>query len=81
MGKKIYLQQERLYEAFSVLDKDKSGAITKDELMSVLNIPNDEAGEVEKLMKSADKNGDGKIDYKEFLELMGYRQQEKMSIC
>ena len=81
MGEKIYLQQERLYEAFSVLDKDKSGAITKDELMSVLNIPNDEAGEVEKLMKSADKNGDGKIDYKEFLELMGYRQQEKMSIC
>jgi calcium-dependent protein kinase len=67
-----YLQKEKLFEAFCVFDKDKSGRITKNELMEVLKTQKTQEGEIEKYIKAADKNGDGVIDYKEFLYLMGY---------
>ena len=69
-----YLRNERLLEAFLNFDKNRSGTISKEELLSTLksenkNNPNLEK-EVEKLIKDVDKNGDGKIDYNEFLALM-----------
>jgi calcium-dependent protein kinase len=67
-----YLQKEKLYEAFCVFDKDNSGHISKKELMEVLKTQKTQEGEIEKYIKEADKNGDGVIDYKEFLYLMGY---------
>jgi calcium-dependent protein kinase len=67
-----YLQKEKLYEAFCVFDKDNSGHISKKELMEVLKTQKTQEGEIEKYIKAADKNGDGVIDYKEFLYLMGY---------
>ena len=63
-----------ILEAFLNFDKNRSGTISKEELLSTLksenkNNPNLEK-EVEKLIKDVDKNGDGKIDYNEFLALM-----------
>ena len=69
-----YLKNERLYEAFCMFDKDKSGNITKDELLRALKAEKSQEKEIEKYIKAVDKNGDGKIDYKEFLELMGAQQ-------
>ena len=69
-----YLKNERLYEAFCMFDKDKSGKITKDELLRALKAEKSQEKEIEKYIKAVDKNGDGKIDYKEFLELMGAQQ-------
>ena len=66
-----YLKNERLYEAFCMFDKDKSGSITKEELLKALKAEKSQEKEIEKYIKAVDKNGDGKIDYKEFLELMG----------
>ena len=65
-----YSKQERLLEAFHKFDKDDSGFITKDELISTLKASKSQEKEIEEIIKAVDKNGDGNIDYMEFLELM-----------
>ena len=69
------LKEERLYEAFSMFDKDNCGKITKEELMEVLKADKSQELEVENIIRQVDKNGEGSINYKEFLELMGYDDQ------
>ena len=71
LQKNIFLKEERLFEAFSMLDIDHNGKITKDELMNVLKLESNSDKYISELIKLADKNGDGAIDYKELLELMG----------
>ena len=66
-----YLKKEKLLEAFCKFDIDNSGFITTDELLKALKAEKSQEKEVEQLIKAVDKNGDGKIDYKEFLQLMG----------
>ena len=74
LQKKLILKEEKLYEAFSMLDKANNGKITKSELMSVLKLQPNNDSYVNELIKCADKNGDGVIDYKEFLECMGFKK-------
>ena len=66
-----YLKKERLLETFCMFDKDNSGYITKEELIKALKAEKSQEKEIEKYIMAVDKNKDGKIDYKEFLELMG----------
>ena len=73
--KKIYLREERLFEAFCNFDKDGCGKITKEELMSVLNAEPSQETEIENIIKEIDKSGEGSINYKEFVEMMGYDDQ------
>ena len=68
-----YLKNERLFEAFCAFDKDEDGYITKDEILDVLKAEKSQEKEIEKYINAVDKNGDGKIDYKEFLQLMGFQ--------
>jgi len=60
--------------AFKMFDVDGSGTISKDELKQVLQKDEVHKGKDEKywdnMIKEADKNGDGEIDYSEFLEMM-----------
>ena len=72
LQKNIFLKKEKLYDAFSALDKDKNGKIAKADLMNVLKLQPQHDHFVTELIKSADKNGDGFIDYKEFVEMMEY---------
>ena len=74
ISEKTYLQKDRLFEAFCMLDKDNNGHITKEELMDVLRTEKNQEKEIENYIKQADKNGDGIIDYIEFLQLMGYEK-------
>ena len=75
LEKKTFLKEERLYEAFCMLDKDRNGRITKEELMNVLKLEPADDKYVIDLIKSADSNNDGVIDYKEFLDFMGYKSK------
>ena len=75
LQKQSYLKKERLYEAFCILDKDNCGKITKEELIDTLKLDKSQEKEAEKFIREADKDGDGAINYKEFLELMGYDDQ------
>jgi len=73
MEKTSYLKEERLYACFKIFDKDGNGTITADELKEVLGT-NDalkhESSYWEQMIKEADSNGDGVIDYNEFLNMM-----------
>lgn len=65
---KLYLKEERLFEAFKTFDKDNSGKISKKEIMKILKIEDDL--EINEIFDDIDKNGDGEIDYNEFLNMM-----------
>ena len=75
LQKNVFLKKEKLFDAFSALDTDKNGKIAKDDLMGVLKLQPQHDKFVTELIKSADKNGDGYIDYKEFVEMMEYNNE------
>ena len=72
---KALVKRSGIRKAFEKYDKDGNGFITSDEFRKVVE---DKYGsklsskEVKKLMKEADINGDGKIDYGEFLKAFTY---------
>ena len=70
LQKANYLRNDRLLETFTNFDKDKSGKISKEELLVALKAEKSQEKEIERLIKQVDKNNDGKIDYNEFLALM-----------
>lgn len=68
-------------EAFSQFDKDGKGAISDKELVTVLralgNNPTEE--ELETMIREVDEDGNGTIDFGEFLEMMA-RKLNKIDI-
>ena len=74
LEKKTYLQKERLFEAFCMIDKDNNGKITKNELKSVLQLESADDKLIADLMSKADTDNDGVIDYQDFLNFMGYKK-------
>ena len=78
LQKKNYLKKERLFEAFCVFDKDNNGYITKEEIIEVLKAEKCQEKEIDTYIKAADKNRDGVIDYKEFLEFMEFDDENQL---
>ncbi|XP_045798396.1 calmodulin-like isoform X4 [Trifolium pratense] len=64
--------EDELKEAFWVFDKDKDGYISPNELRSVLRIIGEKVTEeeLEQMIKTADLDGNGLIDYQEFVRMM-----------
>ncbi|KAL4787322.1 hypothetical protein BJX76DRAFT_318883 [Aspergillus varians] len=64
--------EAELREAFAVFDQDNSGTISADELRKVLTSIGDNVtdADVDEMLTLADTNGDGSIDYDEFVKLM-----------
>jgi len=65
--------QEKLHAAFRMFDKDGSGIISADEIREVLcfggaNALSAEA--VDAIIKQVDENGDGEIQFEEFVQMM-----------
>lgn len=62
--------EDQLVEAFRMFDRDGNGIISKDELGFILrnfgNVQNET--DIEDFLHEADLNGDGNIDYKEFVK-------------
>mmetsp|Transcript_28650 Transcript_28650/g.50961 ORF Transcript_28650/g.50961 Transcript_28650/m.50961 type:complete len:468 (-) Transcript_28650:1097-2500(-) len=69
-----YLNINLIKEAFSYFDTDRSGYITRDELQQSLSggqtISPAIALVVDEIIRTVDTNGDGKIDYMEYLVMM-----------
>ena len=72
LPKEKYLKKERLLEAFCAFNKDNNGNITKNAIMEILRVDKSREKEIELYIKDADKNQDGVIDFEEFLNFMGY---------
>ncbi|XP_064623300.1 calmodulin-like [Lineus longissimus] len=70
---KSFNPQKELEDAFTKLDRNKDGKITPDELIHYLTETGDEQltiEEAEEFVREFDKNGDGAIDYKEFIQMI-----------
>ena len=68
--KKEYLQEEKLLEIFKTLDKDGNGKITKNEIKKVLKGQDFDESDYKQFIEKFDLNGDGQIDYYEFISNM-----------
>lgn len=64
------ITEDRIAQAFDRLDSDDTGFISKKNLEDILG---DDAELIDKIIKSCDKDKDGKISYKEFLS--AFREQ------
>lgn len=75
MSQKMQSQDkdEEIIEAFKVFDRDGDGKISKQELYLVMKAlgENLTEEEIEEMIREADINGDGEIDFYEFKAMMG----------
>ena len=65
-----YIKEEKLLDIFKTLDKDKNGKISKNDLKKILNDEDIDEEELTQFINKFDLNGDGEIDYDEFLANM-----------
>ena len=70
IDQQTYLKDEKLKEAFDNLDKDKNGKISNDEFVEFLKLQKKDEKVIESYVKQFDLNGDGEIDYDEFIKMM-----------
>ncbi|CAG8660041.1 5007_t:CDS:2 [Cetraspora pellucida] len=65
--------EEEMREAFKVFDKDSNGFISKDELRALMSNLGEKLtqGEIDEMFREADLDGDGQINYEEFVKIMG----------
>ncbi|KAI3822675.1 hypothetical protein L1987_10270 [Smallanthus sonchifolius] len=63
-------REDYLFAAFSYFDKDGSGYITLDELQQACKEFGVNDFHLEEIIKEADMNNDGRIDYNEFVAMM-----------
>ena len=64
--------EKNLINAFNVFDKNRDGQIIKDDFRSIINNLGEKLtqSEIEELLKEADLDDDGKIDFNEFVKMM-----------
>lgn len=69
-----YLRQAYLQTAFKMFDTDNSGQIDSSEIKQLLEGEEFQdvysAAQLEQAIREVDQNGDGEIDFEEFLEMM-----------
>merc|ERR1719454_2050797 len=74
LDKRVYMKEDVCWSAFRVFDRNGDGKISQDELKAVLG-DTDVTGTLgkglaEQLMGEVDGNGDGVIDFEEFMAMM-----------
>ena len=67
-----FMAEEELIKAFKVFDRDGNGQISAAELRLVMNNLGEKLTdeEVDELIREADVDGDGHINYEEFVRIM-----------
>ncbi|KAL8166737.1 hypothetical protein V2J09_008236 [Rumex salicifolius] len=63
-------KEDHLFAAFTYFDKDGSGYITVDELQQACEEFGIEDAQLEEMIRDADQDNDGRIDYNEFVAMM-----------
>ena len=64
--------ERQLVNAFNVFDKDQNGSISTESFRGVLSNLGEKltAAEIREILTEADVDGDGRIDYMEFVRMM-----------
>ena len=72
MNRDKIISKKNLELAFQAFDKDNSGAISIDEIMLIFKKTNNDVDIkiFENMIKEADINGDGEIEFDEFKDIM-----------
>jgi len=73
LDKRQYIKEDVCWPAFRLFDRNSDGKISQDELKMVLgneDVNNVMGSQIEQLMKEVDGNGDGEIDFNEFMAMM-----------
>lgn len=72
LGKKVYMNEEKLWRAFKFFDMDNSDYITETNLVDALKKVGKKIseGEVRNMMQMSDTNTDNKISFEEFKQMM-----------
>lgn len=73
LDKRVYMAEDVCWQAFRIFDRDGSGKISKEELKAVINdddVKSAAAKDMAEIMKEIDKNGDGEVDFQEFMQMM-----------
>jgi Ca2+-binding EF-hand superfamily protein len=65
--------EEEVKDAFTILDMNKDGAITSEDLLFFLDFIGEKATqeEVEEMIKMCDRDGGGDVKYEEFFKMAG----------
>jgi len=68
--------EAKIREEFTKLDADKSGFISKDEMLAVISgsFTGDKQAEAERCVAELDVDKDGRVSYPEFLLVMKYKK-------
>lgn len=68
----IYRNERFLKKEFEKLDQDKDGKLNKEDLSHIVRTDSISYGKIDlqSMIDEADLDGDGKIDYQEFLTLL-----------
>lgn len=74
MQRSLYLKEENMRKTFDWLDVDGTGLISRQELQQALGCSD---VDVEEMMKEADTNGDGMIEWSEFKSVMSDRHLQR----
>ncbi|XP_002737577.1 uncharacterized protein LOC100369336 [Saccoglossus kowalevskii] len=66
------ISEQEIYEAFRAMDIDGSGTISAEELREVVKRLGEDLTEddIQEMVELVDENGDGEIDYGEFVKIM-----------
>ena len=67
--KNIYLNEEKLKDAFKLFDADGNGKISRAEIGKILHLDKN-SKEVDNIIAKLDTNKDGEIDFEEFINMM-----------
>lgn len=73
LDKKMYMQEDIVWQAFRVFDKNGDGRISREEIAAVLGddgVAAQANRDMAELLKEVDANGDGEIDFDEFMQMM-----------
>merc|ERR1712183_385200 len=73
LDQSLYMQEDVVWSAFRLFDRNGDGKISQEELNAVLengDVPDafgKSASDIQALMKEVDTSGDGQIDFQEFM--------------
>merc|ERR1712137_485548 len=73
LDKKVYMAEDVCWQAFRIFDRDGNGKICMKEIAAVLgdqDVQNTAAVDMAQILKDIDTNGDGEIDFQEFMQMM-----------
>jgi len=70
LDQQFYTQKSTCEKAFKAFDHDGDGHVSLEDLKSLLQARGSANEDVEKMMRDADTNGDGVIDFNEFMSMM-----------